>query len=59
MASDPASPNLQEVSISPETLQKIWELLEKDGHKVRAAEKSGDGSGASASEVIIRLLNVR
>jgi hypothetical protein len=40
-------------------LQKIWELLEKDGHKVRAAEKSGDASAQSASEVIIRLLNVR
>jgi hypothetical protein len=57
------APNLQEVSISPETLQKIWELLERDGHKVRAPEKGSDGtggaSGASASEVIIRLLNVR
>ncbi|HEX7862378.1 MAG TPA: DNA repair ATPase [Verrucomicrobiae bacterium] len=57
---DGASPNLQEVSISPETLQKIWELLEKDGHKVRAGEKAGDASnGPSASEVVIRLLNVR
>ncbi|MGZ8901819.1 MAG: AAA family ATPase, partial [Limisphaerales bacterium] len=54
------SPNLQEVSISPDTLQKIWDLLEKDGHKVRSGEAPLDGaSGTSASEVIIRLLNVR
>jgi hypothetical protein len=51
-------PNLQEVSISPETLQKIWDLLEKDGHKVRSEIPDGAMS-PSASEVIIRLLNVR
>jgi hypothetical protein len=57
---DDSAPNLQEVSISPETLQKIWELLEKDGHKVRSTDKSADGpSAATASEVVIRLLNVR
>jgi hypothetical protein len=59
-ASDSSAPNLEEVSISPDTLQKIWDLLEKDGHKVRTGEKKGDGPNpASASEVIIRLLNVR
>ena len=60
VAAPSSSPNLQEVSISPDTLQKIWDLLEKDGHKVRSGEATGDGaSGPSASEVIIRLLNVR
>jgi hypothetical protein len=59
-ASDGSAPNLQEVSISPDTLQKIWDLLEKDGHKVRTGEKTADGANTpSASEVIIRLLNVR
>ena len=48
-----AKDNLQEVSIAPETLQKIWSLLEDDGHKVRAM----DGSAPSdVSQVIIRLL---
>jgi hypothetical protein len=57
---DSSAPNLQEVSISPDTLQKIWDLLEKDGHKVRSGEKAGDGANVpNASEVIIRLLNVR
>jgi hypothetical protein len=59
-SADASAPNLQEVSISPDTLQKIWDLLEKDGHKVRSHEKTGDNAnGPSASEVIIRLLNVR
>jgi hypothetical protein len=59
--SPPASgsaPNLQEVSISPDTLQKIWDLLEKDGHKVRPAASEG-AAPPSTSEVIIRLLNAR
>jgi hypothetical protein len=46
---------LQEVSISPDTLQKIWDLLEQDGHRIRSAMKEGDKQ-ASAAEVIIRLL---
>jgi hypothetical protein len=54
---DSSTPNLQEVSISPDTLQKIWELLEKDGHKIR--QKTEEGSAPLSSEVIIRLLNPR
>jgi hypothetical protein len=57
-SSTAGGPNLQEVSISPDTLQKIWDLLEKDGHKVRSESPDGTKS-PSASEVIIRLLNVR
>lgn len=52
------NPSLQEVSISPDTLQKIWDLLEKDGHKVRP-EKPESAASGSTSEVIIRLLNTR
>ena len=53
---DPGRPGLHEVSISPETLEQIWALLEKEGHKVRkeAAEPGTPGKGAG--EVVIRLL---
>jgi MoxR-like ATPase len=51
----PAESDLQEVSISPETLQKIWQLLENDGHKVRPPG-SEPVTSAKAAEVLIRLL---